>query len=68
LTHYALDAGKARVILNVLLTAAEVTENLPMLEMLFSSTFRWHLRPRSATGEAAHGTRENITDIEEAGI
>jgi hypothetical protein len=36
--------------------------------MLFRSTIRWGLRPRSATGEAAHGTRENITDIEEAGI
>jgi hypothetical protein len=29
LTHYDVDAGKARVILNVLLTRAEVTENLP---------------------------------------
>jgi Transposase DDE domain len=68
LTHYAVDGGKARVILNVLVTAAEVTENLPMLEMLFRSTFRWRLRPRSATGDAAYGTRENITAIEEAGI
>ena len=29
---------------------------------------RWRLRPRSATGEAAYGTRENIAAIEEAGI
>jgi transposase len=54
LTHYAVDGGKARVVLNVLVTAAaEVTENLPMLEMLFRSTFRWRLRPRSVTGDAA---------------
>ena len=68
LTHYAVDGGKARVILNVLVTGAEVTENLPMQEMLFRSTFRWALRPRSVTGDAAYGTRENITAIEKAGV
>jgi hypothetical protein len=54
--------------LNVLVTGAEGTENLPMLEMLFRSTFRWRLRPRSVTGDAAYGTRENITAIEKASI
>ena len=68
LTHYAVDGGKARVVLNVLVTGAEVTENLPMQEMLFRSTFRWGLRPRSVTGDAAYGTRENITAIEKADI
>ena len=68
LTHYAVDGGKARVVLNVLVTGAEVTENLPMQQMLFRSTFRWGLRPRSVTGDAAYGTRENITAIERAGI
>jgi Transposase DDE domain len=68
LTHCVEDGGKARVILNVLVTGAEVTENLPMLEMLFRSTFRWGLRPRSVTGDAAYGTRENIAAIEKAGI
>jgi hypothetical protein len=47
---------------------AEVTENLPMREMLFGSTFRWRLRPRSVTADAAYGTRENIAAIEKAGI
>ena len=68
LTHYVVDGGKARVVLNVLVTGAEVTENLPMQEMLFRSTFRWRLRPRSATGDAAYGTRENIAAVEKAGI
>ena len=67
-THYVVDGGKARVILDVLVTPAEVTENLPMLEMLFRSTFRWGLRPRSVTGDATYGTRENIAAIEKAGI
>lgn len=67
-THYVVDGGKARVILDVLVTPAEVTENLPMLEMLFRSTFRWRLRPRSVTGDATYGTKENIAAIEKAGI
>ena len=68
LTHYVADGGKARVILNVLVMGAEVTENLPMQEMLFRSTFRWGLRPRWVTGDAAYGTRENITAIEKASM
>ena len=53
LTHYVVDGSKARVILGLLVTGAEVTENLPMIEMLFRSRFRWRLRPRSVTGDAA---------------
>jgi hypothetical protein len=68
LTHYVVDGGKARVVLGVLVTGAEVAENLPMVEMLFRSTFRWRLRPRSVTGDAAYGTRENVAAIEKAGI
>jgi transposase len=67
-THYVVDGGKARVILDVLVTPAEVTENLPMLELLFRSRFRWRLRPRSVTADAAYGTTENIAAIEKAGI
>jgi hypothetical protein len=35
LTHYVVDGGKACIILDALVTPAEVTENLPMLESLF---------------------------------
>ena len=67
-THYVVDGGKARVILDVLVTPAEVTENLPMLDLLFRSRFRWHLQPHSVTADAAYGTTENIAAIEKAGI
>ena len=56
------------MILDVLVTPAEVTENLPMLEMHFRSTFRWRLHPRSVTGDATYATRENIAAIEKASI
>jgi DDE family transposase/transposase-like protein DUF772 len=66
--HYVVDGGKARVILDVLVTPAEVTENLPMLELLFRSRFRWRLRPHSVTGDAAYGTVENVAAVEKAGM
>jgi transposase len=68
LTHYVVDGGKGRVILDALVTPAEVTENLPMLELLFRARFRWHLRPHSVTGDAAYGTIENVAAVEKAGI
>ena len=67
-THYVVDGGKARVILDALVTLAEVTENLPMLDLLFRSHFRWRLRPHSVTGDAAYGTIENIAAVEKTGI
>jgi hypothetical protein len=66
--YYVVDGGKARVILDVLVTPAEVTENLPMLDLLFRSRFRWRLHPRSVTADAAYGTTENIAAIEKADI
>jgi transposase len=67
-THYVVDGGKARVILDVLVTSAEVTENLPMLDLLFRNRFRWRLRPYSVTGDAAYGTVENVAVVEKAGM
>jgi hypothetical protein len=66
--HCVVDGGKARIILGVLVTPFEVTENKPMLDMLWRSAFRWRLRPRRVTGDSAYGTVENIAAIEKAGI
>jgi transposase len=66
--HYLVDGGKARVILNVLVTPSEVSENRPMLDLLWSTAFRWHIRPRRITGDAKYGTRENVAALEKAGI
>jgi transposase len=66
--HYVVDGGKARVILGVLVTPSEVTENRPMLDLLWRTSFRWRLRPHHVTGDAKYGTRENIAAVESAGI
>ena len=66
--HYVVDGGKARVILSVLVTPADVMENQPMLDLLFRTIFRWRARTRRVTGDATYGTRENIAAIEKASI
>jgi Transposase DDE domain len=63
-THYIVDGGKARIILNVLVAPSEVSENKPMLDLLWRARFRWKLWPRHATGDRKYGTEENIVAIE----
>lgn len=67
-THYVVDGGKSRVILNALVTSSEVMEQQPMLDLLWRTSFRFHLRPRRVTGDTAYGTRANIAAVERAGI
>ena len=67
-THYVVDGGKARVILSVLVTPGEVSENRPMLDLLWRTAFRWKLRPHHVTGDGKYGTVENIAAVEGAGI
>ncbi len=66
--HCVVDGGNARIILGVLVAPFEVTENKPMLDLLWRTVFRWRLRPRRVTGDSAYGTVENIAAIEKAGI
>jgi transposase len=66
--HYVVDGGKSRIILNALVTPFEVTENAPMLDLLWRTSFRWKLHPKQVTGDTAYGTTENIAAVERAGI
>ena len=66
--HYVVDGGKARVILNVLVTPADVTENQPMLDLLFRTRFRWRARVRRVTGDSKYGTKEIVAAVEKASI
>ena len=67
-THYVVDGGKARVILNVLVTPADVTENQPMLDLLWRTAFRWRARVRRVTGDSKYGTKEIVATVEKAAI
>jgi hypothetical protein len=66
--HYVVDGGKARVILQALVTPADVTENQPMLDLLFRTRFRWRVKVRRVTGDAKYGTKEIVAAVEKASI
>jgi transposase len=66
--HYVVDGGKARVILSALVTPADVTENQPMLDLLWRTIFRWRARVRRVTGDAKYGTKEIVAAVEKASI
>jgi transposase len=66
--HYAVDGGKARIILGVLVTPADVMENQPFLDMLWRVCFRWQIRPDQVTGDTTYGTVENIVSVEDQKI
>src|SRR5947209_2439280 len=63
-----VDGGKARIILNVLVTPSEVMDNQPMLDLLWRVRFRWKLWPRQVTGDKKYGTEDNLVAIEDQGI
>src|SRR6266446_10720646 len=63
-THYVVDGGKSRIILGVLVAPSEVSENKPMLDLLWRARFRWKLWPWQATGDSKYGTEENLVAIE----
>jgi hypothetical protein len=67
-THYVVDGGKKRIILNVLVTPSEVMENQPMLDLLWRTQFRWKIRPRQVTGDTTYGTLDIIQAVEDAHI
>ena len=67
-TNYVVDGAKARVILSVLVTPGEVSENRPMLDLLLRSAFRWKLWPHHVTGDGKYETAENIEAVERSGI
>jgi transposase len=67
-THYVVDGGKSRIIVQALVTPSEVQDNQPMLDLLWRVCFRWRLQPKQVTGDTKYGTIENIKAIEDAGM
>jgi hypothetical protein len=66
--HYVIDGGKARIILNALVTPADVMENAPMLPLLRRAMFRWRVKPKQVIADTTYGTTDNIREIEQSGI
>src|SRR5215211_350344 len=54
--HDVVDGGKARIILTILVTPAEVPDNQPAVDLLWRTRFRWKLRRHQVTGDTKYGT------------
>ena len=67
-SHYVVDGGRARIVLNVLVAPAEASENRPMLDLPWRACFRWRLRPHHVTADGKYGTLENVAALERAGV
>ena len=65
---YVVDWGQARIILAVLVAAAEVPEDHPARDLCWHARFRWRLWPHQATGEKAYGTLDLIRAREDQGV
>ncbi|MBA2597713.1 MAG: IS1182 family transposase [Chloroflexia bacterium] len=66
--HYIVDGGKRRIILAAFVTPADVTDNVPMRDLLWRVCFRRKIWPHHVTGDAKYGTTENVVALEDAGI
>ena len=65
-THYAVDGGKARIILTALVTPSEVMDNQPMQDLLWhSSVSAGSSSPPLPVAIPKYGTAENIVAMEE---
>jgi hypothetical protein len=59
-----VDGGKRRIILATFVTPADVTDNMPMRDLLWRVCFRRKIWPDHVTGDAKYGTIENIVAVE----
>ena len=66
--HYAVDGGKARIIVGVLVTPADVQDNQAFLDLLDRVRFRFHLQVRRAIADSKYGTGEILRELAERGI
>ncbi len=66
--HDVVDGGPARIILTALVAPAEVAEDIPALDLLWHTRFRWRLRPRQATADKGYATIAIIRTLEDQGL
>jgi transposase len=66
--HYVVDGGKARIIVGVLVTPADVQDNQALLDPLDRARFRFHLHVKRAVADRKYATIENLRGVEQRGI
>ena len=66
--HYAVDGGKARIIVGMLVTPADVQDNRVLLDLLDRVCFRFQLPVQRVVGDSKYATGENLRGLAERGM
>jgi transposase len=66
--HDVVDGGRARIIVGMLVTPADVQDNQAFLDLLDRARFRFHLHVRRAIADSKYATGENLRALAERGI
>jgi hypothetical protein len=66
--HYAVDGGKARIVVGLLVSPADVQDNCPLLDLLDRVRFRFHLHVKRVVGDSKYATGENLRGLAERGM
>jgi transposase len=66
--QYVVDGGKARIIVGVLVTPADVQDNQAFLDVLDRARFRFQLPVKRAIADSKFATIENLCALEQRGI
>ena len=63
-----VDGGRHRILLAAMVTSANITDNIPMLDLIRWGRFRWHIHPCIAVADSQYGTVDNIVGLFADGI
>jgi transposase len=66
--QYVVDGGKARIIVGVLVTPADVQDNQAFLDLLDRARFRFRLPVKRAIADSKFATIDNLYALEHRGI
>jgi transposase len=66
--HYAVDGGKARIIVGALVTPADVQDNQVLLDLLDRVRFRFQLPVRRVIADSKYATLENLHALAARGL
>jgi transposase len=66
--HYAVDGGKARIIVGMLVTPADVQDNQVLLDLLDHVRFRFQLPVRRVVADSKYATLENLSELAARGL
>lgn len=66
--HYVVDGGRSRIILNCLVTPAAIQDHAPMLDLAWTTRFRYGLSPKRMIADKRYGSGYILAAVEDQNI